>query len=81
MPVMNKRIKRPFIDITTIGEKGQIVIPAEVRAAMKLTKGEKIIVFSPHQNAIVLMKASRFENFATGIAKRIALAKKFIKKI
>lgn len=35
-----------LIGTTTIGEKGQIVIPADIRDKLKLKKGEKLLVFA-----------------------------------
>ena len=40
MAIMKTSSRKKILAIATIGEKGQIVIPAEARAAMKLTKGE-----------------------------------------
>ena len=77
---MEKTINHKFLGITTLGEKGQVVIPAEARAAMKLTKGEKLIVVSARGHALVLMKASRFEAFASHFTKHFASVRKLIKK-
>ena len=71
---------KKFLGITTVGEKGQIVIPAEARAAMKLAKGEKLIVMGAHENALVLMKATHFETMAAHFTKRLASVRKLIKK-
>ncbi|HEX21433.1 MAG TPA: AbrB family transcriptional regulator [Actinobacteria bacterium] len=40
---------------TTMGERGQVVIPAEARRAMKLTPGDKLIVIGGHGNHPLLM--------------------------
>jgi len=69
-----------ILGMTTIGEKGQVVIPAEVRAALKLTRGDKLIVMSPHENALVLMKASHFEKMAAHFTKHLASVRNLIKK-
>ncbi len=69
-----------FLGITTLGEKGQVVIPAEARKRMKLKKGEKLMVVSPHGNALILIKASQLETFAKNLAKRVAFAKKLVQK-
>jgi AbrB family looped-hinge helix DNA binding protein len=76
----NKSIKKKFLGITTLGEKGQVVIPAEARAAMKLAKGEKLIVMGAHENALVLMKATQFETMAAHFTKHLASVRKLIKK-
>ena len=64
--------------ITTLGEKGQIVIPAEARAAMKLVKGEKLVVMNAHKDTLIVMKASRFEAMATHFTEHLASVKKMI---
>lgn len=66
--------------VTTVGEKGQIVIPAELRKAMKLTKGEKLVVVKADNNAIILAKVSQFEAFTAQLMKRLVSVRKLIKK-
>jgi AbrB family looped-hinge helix DNA binding protein len=77
---MNKQNQKKFLGITTIGEKGQMVIPAEARAALKLVKGEKLIVMSAREDAFIIMKASRFEAMASHFTKHLASVRKLIKK-
>lgn len=45
-----------FVGAVTIGERGQIVVPAEARKEFGLEVGDKLLVFSRH-HGIVLMKA------------------------
>jgi AbrB family looped-hinge helix DNA binding protein len=73
-------VPKKFLGITTLGEKGQIVIPAEARAAMKLTRGEKLIVMGNHDKILVIMKASRFEAMASHLTEHLASVRKLIKK-
>jgi len=80
IPDMDKLSQRKFLGITTVGEKGQIVIPAEARAALGLAKGERLIVMSPHDHALVLVKASGFETMAAHFMKNVASVRKMIKK-
>ena len=80
LPDMNKLSQKKFLGITTLGEKGQMVIPAEARAALKLTKGEKLIVMSAHDDAFIIMKASRFETMASHFTKHLDSMRKLIKK-
>lgn len=56
------------IGITTLGEKGQVVIPAEIRNKLKLKKGEKLIVFAKDEGVIGLSKVSNLEKFASHLA-------------
>ena len=53
---------------TTIGEKGQVVIPAEARKALKLVPGEKLLVFGMGREMLALSKLSNLERFAAHLA-------------
>ena len=44
--------------VTTIGERGQIVIPAKAREELHLDKGEQLVVISKGQKFIGLVKES-----------------------
>ena len=68
--------QKKFLGITTLGEKGQVVIPAEARKRMKLKTGEKLMVVSPHDNALILIKASQMESFAKNLARKVASIKR-----
>ena len=75
---MKKINDKKFLGVTTLGEKGQIVIPAEARVAMKLSKGEKLIVMTTHKNALVIIKASQFEAMAANFTKHLVSVRKLI---
>lgn len=62
MAPSNKKEKL-LIGITTVGEKGQIVIPADIRAAFKLSKGAKLMVVA-HENGVFLMRPTALESMA-----------------
>lgn len=51
-----------FVGSVTIGERGQIVIPAEARKEFGLEVGDKLLVFSRH-HGIVLMKADHVMDY------------------
>lgn len=53
------RVRRSkFLGATTVGERGQIVIPAEARKALGINSGDKLVVFSRHRNTgLMLLKA------------------------
>ena len=53
---------------TTIGEKGQVVIPAEARKELRLVKGEKLLVFGLGREMLALAKLSNLERFASHLA-------------
>lgn len=57
--------------MTTLGEKGQVVVPAEARKAMKLEKGEKFLVFSMDEDILVLSKTVGLEKFAAHLTEKL----------
>jgi len=61
-----------FYGTTTIGERGQAVIPAEARRAMKLKKGEKMLVFGFGPNMLVCTRLESLERIASHMAERLA---------
>ncbi len=51
-----------FFGSTTVGERGQVVIPAEAREKFNIKAGEKMLVFgAPRGEAIVVVKAEKFK--------------------
>lgn len=62
--------KPEFFGSTTIGERGQVVIPAEAREKFELEKGEKLLVMGLHNGAIMLTKLSSFQKFSEEMARR-----------
>lgn len=76
---MHPRSQQAFYGTTTIGEKGQAVIPAEARAAMKLKPGEKLLVFSMGHGMLALMKLEHLAKFEQHMAKRLADIRKAVK--
>ncbi|MCL2735992.1 MAG: AbrB/MazE/SpoVT family DNA-binding domain-containing protein [Propionibacteriaceae bacterium] len=49
----------------TVGERGQISLPAEARRELGIEAGDKVMVFANRLNgSMVLVKADVFENFA-----------------
>lgn len=56
----------------TVGERGQIVIPAEARAAMKIEPGDKLLVFSgPGGRMMKLMPADKVAEFVEQSIQRL----------
>jgi AbrB family looped-hinge helix DNA binding protein len=83
---MNKKtfnLDRQFYGSTTLGEKGQAVIPSEARKAMKLKKGEKLLVFGMGENLLALSKVSHLDKFASHLsemAKQLKMLRKTLKR-
>ena len=70
----------PFYGTTTIGEKGQVVIPQEVREKMKLEKGEKLLVFGMGGDMVTFAKLSHFEKFEKHLSGKLDSIRKIIKE-
>ena len=57
--------------VTTIGEKGQVVIPADIREYLKLNKGDKLMVFTKSDAMIGIIKVSNIEEFTTRLTSHL----------
>ncbi len=54
---LEERIPK-FYGAVVVGERGQIVIPAEARRDTQITPGEKLIILSgPQENMLMIAKA------------------------
>lgn len=62
---------RHFFGSTTIGEKGQVVVPAEARKSMDLKTGDKLLVFGMGKNMLAFAKAEQLEKMADHLSARL----------
>lgn len=69
-----------FLGVTTLGEKGQVVVPAEARRALALEKGEKLLVFSFDERVLVMTKADSIGKLAMHLAEHLKDIKMIISK-
>jgi AbrB family looped-hinge helix DNA binding protein len=76
---MNPHPHEAFYGTTTLGEKGQVVIPAEARNAMKLKKREKLLVFSMGHGMLALAKLENLARFEQHMSKRLAALRKAVR--
>ncbi|GBD34069.1 hypothetical protein HRbin34_00383 [bacterium HR34] len=70
-----------FYGTTTLGERGQVVIPAKARKDFKLEKGEQLLVFGIGKNMIALVKVEQVKEFAAHLSKKLKLIKSILKRI
>ena len=57
----------------TVGERGQLVIPAELRKALKIKSGDQLMVFAkPDRRVINLMPSRDFSEFLVRAEKIIS---------
>ena len=70
---MNAIFKGKAYGAVTVGERGQLVIPAELRRALKIKSGDQLMVFAkPDKKVINLMPTKDFSEFLEKAAKIIS---------
>ncbi len=54
-----------ILGTTSVGERGQVVIPAEAREELEIKAGDKFVVFgNKRRGAVIMVKADIFNKFA-----------------
>ena len=66
----NKTDKNKFVGICRVGEKGQIVIPKEIRTMFDINPGDSIIVLCDKEKGIALLKADIIDGLTDKVLKR-----------
>ncbi|MDO8523555.1 MAG: AbrB/MazE/SpoVT family DNA-binding domain-containing protein [bacterium] len=79
--MINFKEEKTFYGTAPLGEKGQVVVPAEARRVMGLKKGEKLLVFGMGHEMLVFAKASNIEKMLSHIAIRLKSIQKIQKSI
>jgi AbrB family looped-hinge helix DNA binding protein len=69
-----------FFGTTTLGEKGQVVIPAEAREAMGLKKGDKLLVFGMEHGLLSLSTLPGLERVVSHLTKRLDVVRSITRK-
>lgn len=68
-----------FYGSTIVGERGQVVIPAEARRDLKITPATKLLVLGgPHKDILIFAKAEYVTAFMTKITEMAAQFKEEI---
>jgi len=60
----------------TVGERGQVVIPAEVRKYFHIMPGDRLIVFAKKDGPIAFIPADNFSEFLDQAAEVLSKMKK-----
>ena len=55
-------MKDKFVGVAKVGEKGQIVIPKEVREMFDIKPGDSVIVLCDKEKGIAMLKANAIED-------------------
>ncbi|MDD2486878.1 MAG: AbrB/MazE/SpoVT family DNA-binding domain-containing protein [Candidatus Gracilibacteria bacterium] len=69
---MQKKGGLKMYSTVTVGTKGQIVIPKEVREALNINPGDNLVVVTKHNKAIGMLKSDDMEIFMEYIRKEMA---------
>lgn len=69
-----------LIDTTKVSERGQVVIPKDIRDKMKLSKGTKLLVVAT-DDAIILQKLETREEGLGGARDLINKAKNILERL
>lgn len=77
----NKLMKHHvFYGTTSLGEKGQVVIPVKARKDMAVGRGEQLLVFGVGGEMVVLSRLSNMQKFASHMERQLKDLKKIIKE-
>jgi AbrB family looped-hinge helix DNA binding protein len=60
------------MDIVTMGERGQVVIPAAIRENIGLHAGDKLMAFTKHSEVICLVATSSMRNLVSVLTEQLA---------
>jgi len=61
----NRILHMRYFGSATVGERGQMVIPAEARKELEIEQGEKMIVFGRGKGRLLLVKADMVTEFVS----------------
>ncbi len=60
-------MKDKLVGISKVGEKGQIVIPKDVRDMFEIKPGDSVIILADKSKGIALVKLDAFEDITDAI--------------
>jgi AbrB family looped-hinge helix DNA binding protein len=60
----------------TVGERGQVVIPAKIRKLYRVKPGDRLIVFAKENGPIAFIPAEQFSEFLDQATQMLARIKK-----
>ncbi len=70
-----------FYGSTTVGERGQVVIPAEARRDLEISQGTKLLVFSGHGgDDLVFTRAESMAEFLNQAKGMVAQMEEMLNK-
>ena len=63
------KCKDKIISICTVGDKGQIVIPANIRKLFEINTGDSLVILADKKKGIALVKAEEVQSMITNAIK------------
>jgi AbrB family looped-hinge helix DNA binding protein len=60
------------MDIVTLGERGQVVIPAAIRESIGLKSGDKLMAFTKHSEMICLVPTTSMSKLVSILTEQLA---------
>ena len=67
-------VEDQFFGSVTVGERGQVVIPAEARKRLDIHPGEKLLVMGhPFASGLILVKMDSMREFLAGFMKGLSV--------
>lgn len=72
--------KPEFLGIGTVGERGQVSIPAEARKLCSIEAGQKLVFLSMEDRGLVIVKADRLEALFAEMAKHAEQIHRMVKE-
>ena len=69
---MHQSNDNSLVDMVTLGERGQIVIPAAIREQFKLEPGQKLAIFTKYGRLICLAPPDSLQAWVEEMSKQLS---------
>ncbi|HSX00947.1 MAG TPA: AbrB/MazE/SpoVT family DNA-binding domain-containing protein [Candidatus Saccharimonas sp.] len=69
---MNEHTSANLVDMVTVGERGQVVIPQAIRERLGIHAGDKLMVFLKHDRLIGLVSQEAYRDFLNELSNQLS---------